>query len=82
MALAHCGECVSVQALGGRWDAAHVIVYLPFHFQMALSRKNVLLDTLSPSLFPHSFPFTASSLHLSCGSLWCWDLVSGLEHAA
>lgn len=56
MALVHCGECVSVavQALGKRWDVAHVIVYLPFHFQMALSRKNVLLDTLSLSL-PLSF---------------------------
>lgn len=47
MALMHCGKRVSVQALGRRWDAARVIVYLPFYFQMALSRRNVLLDTFS-----------------------------------
>lgn len=50
MALMHCGQCVPVRALGRRWDATHVIVYLPFHFQMALSGENVLLDTLSLSL--------------------------------
>lgn len=71
--------CVSVRALAGRWDAAHVIVYLPFHFQMALSRKNVLLDTFPPSLSLSSLlPF----LHLSCGSLRYMDLVSGPEHTA
>lgn len=53
-ALMHCGECVSVEALGRRWDSTHVIVYLPFHFQMAVSRKNVLIDILSLSLFPRS----------------------------
>lgn len=39
-----------VQALAGRCSAALVIVYLPFHDQMALLRKNVLLDTLSLTL--------------------------------
>lgn len=46
------------QALGRRRDAARVIVYLPFHFQMALSRKNALLDTLALALPPSSLlPF-------------------------
>lgn len=82
MALMHCGQCVPVRALGRRWDATHVIVYLPFHFQMALSGENVLLDTLSLSLAlspsPHSFPFH----HPSRGSLRYVDCVSGPEHAA
>lgn len=77
MALAHCGERVSVRALGRRWDATHVIVYLPFHFQMALSRKNVLLDTLSLPL-PRSFPSTSPPAAHS--SVWTVFQVQNAQH--
>lgn len=69
--------CVSVRALGRRWDATHVIVYLPFHFQMALSRKNVLLDTLSLSL-PRSFPSTSPPAAHS--SVWTVFRVQNAQH--
>lgn len=72
-ALMHCGEHVSVRALGRRWDASHVIVYLPFHFQMALSRKNVVLDT-HPLSMPLSFSLLGSVLNLSRGSLCCFGV--------
>lgn len=82
---AHALWRVSVQALGRRWDAAHVIVYLPFHFQMALSRKNVLLETLSlflslslSSLLPFHHLFPPSLLWLTR----CMDRLSDPEHAA
>lgn len=66
--------CVcSVRALGRRWDASHIIVYLPFYFQMALSRKNVVLDT-HPLSIPLSFPLLGSVLHLSRGSLCCFGV--------
>lgn len=78
--LLHCGVCVSVEALGRRWDAANVIVYLPFLFQMVLRRKNRIPDMLRP--YRTLFPQSACSLYSSHGSVWSGDLVSGPECAA
>lgn len=72
--------CVSVEALGRRWDAANVIVYLPFLFQMVLRRKNRIPDMLRP--YRTLFPQSACSLYSSHGSVWSGDLVSGPECAA
>lgn len=49
--------CVHVQALGRRWDSAHIIVYLPLTSRWW---KNVCLDThsFSPTLFPSLFTFS------------------------
>lgn len=81
MALMHCGACVSVQTLGRRWDAAHVIVYLPFLFQMAHSKKNVLLDIFSLSFppFPHSF-LTSSISPVAQHSVCTWFHVQNTWH--
>lgn len=69
--------CVPVQALGRRWDSAHIIVYLP-----STSRwwKNVCLDThsFSPTL---SFPLHFQH-HPFCGPLQCMDcfFVQNMQH--
>lgn len=69
-----CSDSKTVMGCGSR----HCLS--TFNFQMALTRKNVFLDTLSfpPSLFPHSFPIH----RLSCGSLQRLDCVSGPECSA
>lgn len=49
----HCDECVCSGFRKGMGCGLHTIVYLPFYFQMALSREIVILDILSFSLLPH-----------------------------
>lgn len=61
-------------------------LFIYLNFQMALSRKNVLLDTLSLPPSPLSLSLCLSSLlpfhHPSHGALQFMDCVSGPERAA
>ncbi|KAJ4920133.1 hypothetical protein JOQ06_022322, partial [Pogonophryne albipinna] len=66
-----------VSASANRAEESAVCVF-EWAGSMALSRKNVLLDTLSCSPFPHSFPSSVSPVAHS--GIWTWFQVQNKQH--
>lgn len=77
MATVHCDECVSVRAAGRRWDAAHVIVYLPSTSRWRSPERMCFSTTL---------PLSVPSSRLSAGSpaaqfrVWTAFQVQNVQH--